>query len=408
MKLYDDAVTEFITKHNVPGASLAVVKDGRLVYAKGLGFADRDAKIPATPDTLFRLASVSKPITGVAVMKLVEQGKLKLDQPALAILGIQPFLKDGAQLDTRLEKITVRHLLQHTAGWDRDKSGDPMFSHRQAARDLGVKAPISQADLIRWQLGKQLDSDPGQKFAYSNFGYCLLGRIIEKVTDKTYEDYVRDTILKPMGIRRMRIGKGKQEERFADEAVYYDPKDAKSRPWWRSGGAADVPTPYAFQSPELMDAHGGWVASAVDVARFAAALDVVPASAISKNGNVSTFGNVTNNGNVLKPDTMAEMFSPPAAPVSRDAEGKLASNWYGDGWSVRDVRNGKLNTWHFGAMPGTATMLIRRVDGLSWVLLLNQRAPDGAEGMGQIERELHRVGTAIKAWPQVDLFGDYR
>ena len=168
---FDEAIGEFMKERNVPGGALAVARNGKLVYASGYGWADREAKAAARPDSLFRIASLSKPITGVAVLKLVEDDKLTLDASVFELLALGAQLPEGRTLDNRWKQITLRHLLHHTAGWDRDKSGDPMFKSREISKSLGEPPPATPAQIIRWMLGRPLDSDPGARYAYSNFGY---------------------------------------------------------------------------------------------------------------------------------------------------------------------------------------------------------------------------------------------
>ena len=164
MGSYDKAVTELVRKYTIPGGAIAVVRDGKLIYARGFGYADVEKKTPVQPDALFRIASVSKPITGVAIMKLVEEGKLKLDDrvaPFIAHLTPAP----GAAVDPRWEQITIRHLLNHTAGWDRarpDGGFDPMFRPAIAAAAVGAPAPASAETVIRYMKGMPLDFNPGE------------------------------------------------------------------------------------------------------------------------------------------------------------------------------------------------------------------------------------------------------
>jgi N-acyl-D-amino-acid deacylase len=153
-KAFDPLVKKFMHERGVPGGALAVVKDRKLVYARGYGWADRDKKISTQPETLFRIASVSKPFTAVAVFKLIEQGKLSLDARAVELAGIEPLLADGAKRDARLERITVRQLLQHTGGWDRDTSGDPMFKAVPIATLVGVPPPAGPRAGSRNKLGR--------------------------------------------------------------------------------------------------------------------------------------------------------------------------------------------------------------------------------------------------------------
>src|SRR5262249_15681075 len=149
--------------------------------------------------------SISKPITSAAIMQLVERKKLRLDDQVFDLLHLESKAPPGAKIDPRWRKVTVRELLQHRGGWDRTKSFDPMFRPVQFARDAGAKPPAAQAQIIRAMLGHPLDFEPGERDAYSNFGYCLLGRVIEAASGLSYEGYVRQHVLAPLGIHDMRI-----------------------------------------------------------------------------------------------------------------------------------------------------------------------------------------------------------
>jgi len=139
-----------------------------------------------------------------------------------------------------------------------------------------------------------------------------------------------------------------------------------------------------------MDAHGGWIASAVDLARFAAALRDSQSSRL------------------LKPDTIRAMHAPPEPPVSRNDDGSLKDVYYGCGWMVRQVgREGKVNYWHTGSLPGTSTLLVRRWDGLSWAVLFNQRSSNKDLPDSAIDPALHRAADAVAEWPEADLFPEY-
>jgi len=218
---FDRMMHTFIRENEIPGGALAVAKDGRLLYARGFGWADRENKKPVQPHSLFRIASISKPITAVAVLRLVEEGKLKLDDRAFALLPHKPHLSKGGKVDARLEQITIRHLLQHRGGWDRAKSMDAMFQPVRIAHALGKQPPADADDIIRFMRSWPLDFAPGARYAYSNFGYNVLGRIIEEKTGKSYEEYVRSNVLKPLDITAMRIGKTLPAGRAKDEVRYY-------------------------------------------------------------------------------------------------------------------------------------------------------------------------------------------
>lgn len=385
MKSFDETVLEIMKEHKIPGGALAVLQNGRLIYARGYGYADRDKKTPALPTSLFRLASVSKSITAVAIMTLVQspQYHLDLETKAFTYLGMKPFMKRRRKVDPRIWSITIRQLLEHSGGWDRDKSGDIMFKHFQIAEEMNIASPPDHEARIRWAMGQKLDFDPGTKYAYSNFGYTVLGRIIEKMTGMTYEKYVQEAVLKPAGIKNMHIGKGKQSERRPDEVIYYDPENRMERSVF-SDETNPVSLPYAFASPESMDAHGGWLASAVDLARFAAALD--------RPGRKP----------ILSADTAAIMYQRPAPPLGLDAGGAPSASYYALGWSVRPVgRAGKANYWHTGSMPGTSTLLVRLSSGRSWLLLFNQRTD------ANVDAALHKAASLVTEWPKQNLFPEY-
>lgn len=391
MVSFDREMEAFLKERNIPGGSLAVVKDRRLVYARGYGFANRERQETVEPTSLFRIASISKPITSVAVMKLAEQGKLKLDDRAFSYIDLKPLLLGNARPDERLQAITIRQCLQHTGGWDRDQSFDAMFKPVEFARNLGKPSPASAADVIRNMLGLPLDFAPGQRYAYSNFGYCVIGRVIEKITGLPYDQFVKEAILAPSGITRMRIGATLESLRADGEVHYYTPDDQRIDSVF-SKYPGKVAWPYGGFHLEAMDAHGGWIASAVDLMRFAAALDDQQRSPL------------------LKPASFQELYSPPATPVSRDEQGRLKDAYYGLGWNVRPIqgRPGKANYWHTGSLPGTRTLLVRRWDGLSWAVLFNQRQDLKNLPDGEIDPAMHRAADAVKEWPKEDLFSQFQ
>ncbi|MBD3175018.1 MAG: serine hydrolase, partial [Armatimonadia bacterium] len=274
---FDAEITDWMHRHQVPGAALAVGKDGNLVLARGYGFADHGARQPVKPDSLFRVASVSKPLTGIAVLRLLETGPadatgapVTLDTPVMRVLDCEPFLLDGQAMDPRWDQVTLRHLLHHTGGWDRDESFDPMLPPFSIAERMGIAPPAGPLDVVRYMLGQPLDFDPGTRHAYSNFGYCLLGRVIEAVSGTSYEDYVRSEVLGPLGIGAALIGASLEEGRAPGEVRYYHEGQAPSvfrLPYGHDEGL--VAHPYGGFALEPMDAHGGWVASAPDLVRLA-------------------------------------------------------------------------------------------------------------------------------------------
>ena len=179
----ESAFLGFMQANALPGASLAIAKNGKLVFARGHGLADLEQQQPVQPESTFRFGSIGKTITATAIMKLVQVGKLDLDSSAFALIpDIRP--RSGTLGDARIAQITIRNLLTHSGGWDASKSGDPIAApfSQQIAAAMGVPFPPSPRSIISYMLDRRLDFTPGEQFAYSNLGFLVLGRIIENVT----------------------------------------------------------------------------------------------------------------------------------------------------------------------------------------------------------------------------------
>lgn len=387
LKPLDDLMVKFVRANRVPGAALAVTRDRRLVYARGFGWADKEAREPVQPDALFRIASVSKPITAVAVLQMIEGGHLRLDDKVFGLLECTPHVEAGAAPDPRLADITVRHLLQHSGGWDREQSFAPMGLRgtTSIATTLGVPPPGRPEDVMRYMAGLPLDFDPGSRRAYSNFGYLILGRVIEHVSGRSYEDYVKTRVLAPLGIKSMRIGRMSRDERAPNEVIYYDYRGRTREALFGPRRGEAVPFPYA-RSIEIMDAHGGWIASAIDLVRFASAFDD------------------PGRCRILGEQTIDLMFKRPAGTLGLDADGQPAARYYACGWNVRPKGNGTQNAWHGGAIEGTSALLVRRHDGINWAVLFNTYANGAGERLaGLIDPQLHKAVDAVTNWPDDDL-----
>ena len=245
--------------------------------------------------------------TAVAVMKLVEESRLSLDDRAFDIVRATAVLDGDRKPDPRLAQITIRQMLQHTGGWDRDKSFDPMFRPGQIARETESPAPATPDNVIRFMLARELDFEPGTRRVYSNFGYCVLGRVIEKLTGQPYDQFIREKVLKAAGITRMRLGASLDGKQVPGEVRYYTRHEDLAKNVF-PGEPERVPRPYGGFHLEAMDAHGGWIASAIDLARFAAALDDASSSPL------------------LKRRTFQTMYAPPPPPASRKPDGSLEDN----------------------------------------------------------------------------------
>ncbi len=165
----DEFVTGVMREHEIPCDALAVARNGRLVCARAFGTRDLAGKIPATPSDRFRIASSSKPFTSVAIMQLIEAGKLRLDDRAFDILSTcAP--PSGLREDPRLRTITVANLLEHSGGFDSSKT-DPQFDALRTAADaLGKPRPATHDDIINYMMSQPLAFDPGSSYKYSNLG----------------------------------------------------------------------------------------------------------------------------------------------------------------------------------------------------------------------------------------------
>lgn len=366
----DTSVLAFMKKWNLQGGSVTLMKDGRLVYARGFGNADSISTVQ--PSHLFRIASLSKPITAMAIMNLVQEEALGLDDTVFGENGILNTPAYQYMADPAIKSITVRHLLQHTAGWDRNISleGDPMLNAVGIAKAMSAPSPADQETIIRYILTKKLDFYPGTRYAYSNIGYNILGRVIEKITGLPYEQYVKKAILHPLGITSMQLGRTLPDHRQLEEVMYYE---VENKSFVKSvfENGKQVSHPYGGFNLEAMDAHGGWIASATALARLLAASD----------------------GFASKPDFLREDIIQTMTITS------VQSPNYGLGWFVRPSGN----WWHTGSLQGSSAMMARLNNGISWVLLFNGN-PMTPAYFSQLDKLMWKALSNITEWPHHDLF----
>jgi CubicO group peptidase (beta-lactamase class C family) len=368
---FDGGVEKIMMRHGIPGAAVAITKDGRLVLAKGYGWAEFDGNLPVRPDTNFGLASLSKCFTTQAILKLVEDKKLSLDDKPFEILKHLQAPR-GARIDPRLAKITIRHLLTHSGGWNRNVAGDPVNWSRQVVQVLGVRPPISDEHLIRFMLAVPLNFDPGSDAQYSNFGFIVLGRVIAQLSGKSYEEFVRETVLKPLGMKQTRMH-DREGRYFQGEARRYIAGADRVIP--------QTPMPWA-------EASGGWSSSVLDLARFMTALDGSRGKAF------------------LKDETMKEMVAPPEPPLKLRPD----QTYFGLGWdSVQKLPAG-YGYFKGGSWPGVRSSLRHRVDGINLIVLFNaSMEPDMLDQKiyADVVREIHDEVAKIGAMPNVDLFKEF-
>jgi len=327
----DNAINNLMNSYNVPGLQLAITKDEKLVYTKSFGYADADKLELVNDNSIFRIASISKPVTALTILKLMEKGGLQLEDKIFgngAILGEKygtlPYSEDK-------KIISVRNLLEHKSGWTNDPF-DPMFSD----------VSITQEELINDMLdNRPLQFEPGTSEYYSNFGYCLLGRVIEEITNKSYEDYVKEEILLPLGISNMKIGKNTLDNKFADEVIYYDQEGF---------------SPY-MMNISRMDSPGGWLASSKGLVRLLVHVD----------------------RNNRKTDI-------------------LNSN------SINNLYFGFENWWFSGSLPGTSSVLSRVDDTFCFAIIVNTRTIPIESVINQMRQAMTNEVNYRNSWPQYDLF----
>ena len=381
---FDQTMQALLDKWDVPGGALAVAREGRLVLARGYGYANRERKEPVQPTSLFRLGSLNKMLTAVAVLQLRDAGKLDLDDTLLPILGdLGP--RPERVRDARVHDITIRHLLQHSGGFDRDKSGDPLFPPRavQAASRQGGAMPPTCEAILRDTLEQPLDFAPGTRYAYSNLGYCALGRVIERLSGQTYEAYLRARILAPAGVERLRSGRTLTA--FPGEVTYYTyPQEPTVDPVPGLGLRGKVAAPYGGFNFESFDSLGGYIGAPVDFLRFMLAID-------------GTWGPT-----LLSASSVREMRARPRLPSS-----ERQALYYGLGVNVRPTVGGD-NWFHGGSQSGMKALAVRYANGNAWVVAFNSRPKDRDGFAGDVDRSLVQAAQRVgKGWPGGHLWGEF-
>lgn len=381
MESFDRLLPQFMDEWDVPGASVAVVKDEELVFARGYGQANTTTGRLVQPTDRFRIASLSKPITAVSILKLYQEGRLDLSTRAFDVLSA--LLPADGPVDPRIRDITVKDLLYHAGGWDIDEIGfDPMFSPVRIAQEQGKTSPADSRTIIRFMLDRELNFSPGSKMVYSNFGYCVLGRVIEEVTGQSYDSYVANNVLKNAGITDMKIGATRKVNLADDEVRYYGHETTESV--FKAG--KQVPAPYGSFYLQSMDSHGGWIASAVDLMRFITHVD----------GRKSV-------ADILPTSTIDLMTQNPLPGETSNED-----IFYALGWSVRPEQG---NWWHKGSLPGTSSILVRTgYEDLSWAALLNTRPQNHSEANFnlKLDRLLWDAIENVSEWPDRNLFSLYQ
>jgi CubicO group peptidase (beta-lactamase class C family) len=364
----DAIVGQAMKRSNTIGLSLAITHRGQLVFAKAYGRVSSDSDEPLHTENRFRIASVSKPLTAIEIMRLAERGRLRLDQRVFgknALLG-ERYGPTSSYADRRVPDITVQQLLEHAeGGWDNDAhdgTADPMLLQPHLTRD----------ELVSWVLRNvKLEHQPGTTYQYSNFGYAVLGRIIEQVTGKPYTEAMREDVFEPAGASSFALARQARVARLPGEVAYT-----------QHGANADAP----YEVPiERMDAHGGWVATPVDLLRVLDQADGFP----------------------KVPDRLSSAaLATMTTPTKRLTPAGQSTN-YAKGWSVNDVPN----WWHTGYLPGTSALLVRTAarygptgrEEFTWTAVTNSTNAQHDLDI-DLDALMWQVVNSVRTWPEDDLF----
>ncbi len=269
----DKKVNAYLRKWHMKGASLAITRGDSLVYAKGYGWADEENGLEMSPRHILRMASVSKLITAAGVMVLHDRGELNIKDTVFGPSGILNDSTITALIkDKNYYKITVEHLMRHQGGFRRD----PLFSSRDVMNQLHLDHAPEAEDFYRVVLTRRLKFAPGSWQSYSNFGYLLLSKIIEKVSGMPYEEFIRTEVLAPAGCYDMHIAGTYYEDRKDNEVRYYTHEgDGKYIEEYNNSNVM-VERCYGGNNIPMLSGAGAWCGSPAEIARFVASIDGRP------------------------------------------------------------------------------------------------------------------------------------
>ena len=332
----DEKVDSFMRFWEIKGASLAIMRNDSLVYAKGYGWADKEKGIRMTPGHTMRMASVSKLITAAGIMVLQEQGRLNLQSPVFGPYGVLTGY-DSYIRDENYYLITVEHLLRHQGGFT-SRGGDPMFSTRDIMARYRLSSLPDGEMLAKKLLSQPLDFVPGETQYYSNFGYLLLSLIIEKVSGLDYETFIQREVLGKAGCRAFHIANNYYSQRYEDEVKYYMQRDSDLVPDV-SGSGVSVVRCYGGNDIHALSGAGAWVGSTIELARFVGSIDgrlVVP--------------------DIITPFSVYQMTQ------------YFDEDTYGLGWVDTNLDGEWTRT---GSFSGTSALVKYYPDGECWIMITN-------------------------------------
>ena len=362
---FDRRIVQLLQRFQIPGAAVAIIKDNQIVLSHGYGWADIENQLPVQPNSLFRVASVSKAITAVAILQLIEQGKLNLESKVFDVLSdLRPLNNTLAK--PHIKQITVRNLLQMSSGWysSGSRNLDIMFGpwSSRIKQLLNYQVPPDCQTATQLMMALPTHYTPGTQYSYSNINYCMLGLILNRVTGSEgnvgYENYVQKQLLEPLGITDMHLGDTAWENRDAGEVKYYA----------YSGNEEMEPNvdglPYSYtQILKKNYADGGWVASALSLAKFAHAV-----------GNSQLISSKMIQAMTTKPTFQTKVYS-----------------YFGMGWSIKYI-HGHRYMYKTGSFTGTSALIVHGDNGTSYAAVFNTKPYDRSRFYNQLESILFSFG----------------
>lgn len=334
----ETALKRYFERWELNGAQLAISRNDSLLYCKGFGWADKESGQEMQPGNVMRLASVSKLLTAVGIMKLAENHVLKLSDKVFGDKGI---LNDTAFTnvikDPRYFDITVEQLLRHKAGFTTG-AGDPMFSTRYIIMQNHLTVPPDHRTLMRILLKRRLGYTPGTAKRYSNVGYTLLSMIIEKKTKMTYENFMRKFVFEPAGCYDFHIAGNYLKDRRKNEVKYYMHKGSEPVYEYNNSGRM-VEKCYGENDIPRLAGAGAWCASAAELSRFVASIDMLPAIP-----------------DILSKESVEFMTR------------EMPDHDFSIGWNFCPKGKPWIRT---GSLSGTSALVLRYPDGECWILITN-------------------------------------
>ena len=334
----ENKIKRYLLRWEINGAQIAVTRNDSLLYVKGFGWADMEKKQEMQPSNIMRLASVSKLLTAVGVMKLAEVGTLKLSDHVFGPKGI---LNDtaftNAIKDQRYLDITVEQLLRHKAGFTTG-AGDPMFSTRYIMMQNRLITPPDNNTLMKILLKRRLGFTPGTAKRYSNVGYTLLSMIIEKKTRMSYEDYMRRFVFEPAGCYDFHIAGSYEKDRRRNEVKYYMHKGSEPVYEYNNSGRM-VEKCYGENDIPNLKGAGAWCASAAELSRLVASIDLLPGVK-----------------DILSKKSVEFMTR------------EMPDHDFSIGWNFCPKGRPWIRT---GSLSGTSALVLRYPDGECWILITN-------------------------------------